>query len=150
MPSKTPASSHHSSAEELESAFYEAISKADLDGLMALWADEEEIVCIHPGASRLIGHNAIRSSWESIFERGGIEIHATRLHVTHNMLTAIHSVIEEVKRSQSSTGKMADDAHIIATNVYMKTPHGWRIVVHHAAVAAGKPPIDAFKASVLH
>jgi ketosteroid isomerase-like protein len=150
MPSKTPASTHNSSAEELETAFYDAISRADLDGLMALWADEEEIVCIHPGARRLIGHNAIRSSWESIFERGSIEIHATRLHVTHNMLTAIHSVIEEVKRNQAAQGAPQEEAHIIATNVYMKTPQGWRIVVHHAAIAAGKPPIDIFKASVLH
>lgn len=141
---------HYNSAEELEAAFYDAISRADLDGMMALWADEEEIVCIHPGAPRLIGHSAIRSSWEAIFEHGGIDMHATRLHVTHNMLTAIHSVIEEIRPTAARASRSQDDAHIIASNVYMKTPHGWRMVVHHAAVAAGKPPLDAFKASVLH
>ena len=37
------------SAAEVEVAFYEAINRADVQALMALWADDEEIVCIHPG-----------------------------------------------------------------------------------------------------
>ena len=39
-----------SSAEDVENAFYDAIARADLESLMALWAEDEEIVCIHPGA----------------------------------------------------------------------------------------------------
>ena len=55
-------------AEDTEHAFYDAIARADLESLMALWADDEEIVCVHPGAPRLHGHAAIRESWEMIFE----------------------------------------------------------------------------------
>jgi ketosteroid isomerase-like protein len=62
------------------------------------------------------------------------------------MLTAVHSVIEEVQRKTDKP----QDIHILATNVYVKTPHGWRIVTHHASVATGEPPADLFKASVLH
>ena len=134
------------SADEVEIAFYDALSRADLDTLMSLWAEDEEIVCIHPGAPRLIGHAAIRSSWETIFERGSVHIHPVQLHATHNMLTAVHSVIEEAQHQADST----PEAHILATNVYVKTPHGWRITMHHASVAVGKPPLDLFKASVLH
>ncbi|MCH8622260.1 nuclear transport factor 2 family protein [Undibacterium sp. TS12] len=134
------------SADEVEAAFYDAMSRADLDGMMALWAEDEEIVCIHPGAARLIGHAAIRSSWESIFERGSVNIRPVQLHATHNMLTAVHSVIEEFQRT--ADGKQ--DVHILATNVYVKTPHGWRITMHHTSVASGKAPLDMFKASVLH
>jgi ketosteroid isomerase-like protein len=134
------------SADELESAFYDAISRADLEGLMALWAEDEEIVCIHPGAQRLIGHAAIRASWEAIFERGSVHIHPLQLHATHNMLSAVHSVIEEVQvKADKKQG-----IHILATNVYVKTPHGWRIATHHASVASGEAPLDLFKASVLH
>ena len=50
------------SAAEVEAAFYDALNRADLEALMALWADDEEIVCIHPGGARLIGHAAIRAS----------------------------------------------------------------------------------------
>lgn len=134
------------SADELETAFYDAISRADLEGLMALWAEDEEIVCIHPGAARLVGHAAIRASWEAIFERGSVQIRPQQLHAMHNMLTAVHSVIEEVRRKSDK----AQEMHILATNVYVKTPHGWRIATHHASVAAGEPPLDLFKASVLH
>jgi ketosteroid isomerase-like protein len=69
--------------EEAEAAFYAALARADLDALMALWADDEEIVCIHPGAPRLIGHAAIRCT-EAIFERGSVQLHTTQLHATHN------------------------------------------------------------------
>jgi ketosteroid isomerase-like protein len=133
------------SAEEVEAAFYDALSRADLDGLMALWADDEEIVCVHPGAPRLIGHAAIRSSWEAIFERGSVHIRPMQLHAMHNLMTAVHCVIEEVAREGE-----AQDVHILATNVYLKTPQGWRIATHHASVAAGKAPLDLFKASILH
>jgi uncharacterized protein (TIGR02246 family) len=134
------------SADEVETAFYDALSRADLEALMQLWADDEEIVCIHPGAPRLIGHAAIRTSWEAIFERGNVHIQATQLHATHNMMSAVHSVVEQVHKPHET----APDIHILATNVYVKTPRGWRITMHHASVAAGKPPLDLFKASVLH
>lgn len=143
MPSKKQL---NGSADEVEAAFYDALSRADLEGMMALWAEDEEIVCIHPGAPRLIGHAAIRSSWETIFERGNVNIHPLQLHATHNMLTAVHSIIEEFQRA----GDSKQDVHILATNVYVKTPHGWRITMHHASVASGKVPVDMFKASVLH
>jgi hypothetical protein len=39
--------------EDVETAFYEAIARADLGALMSVWADDEEIVCIHPTGQRL-------------------------------------------------------------------------------------------------
>ncbi len=128
------------SADDVELAFYDAIARADLDGLMALWADDDEIACIHPGAPRLQGHAAIRESWELIFERGPVLIRPRHLHLTHNMMCAVHSVVEEVKRPDDPDWQ---EAHILATNVYLKTPQGWRIVLHHASIAAGRPSDNA-------
>jgi ketosteroid isomerase-like protein len=132
--------------EETETAFYDAISRADIEGLMALWADDEEIVCIHPGAPRLVGHASIRAAWESIFEQGGVHIRPVQLHVTQNMMTSVHNIIEEVQRTVSRQ----QDIHILATNVYMKTPKGWRIVNHHASVVPGEAPPDIPVAMLLH
>jgi uncharacterized protein (TIGR02246 family) len=143
MPAKKQ---HNGSADEVETAFYDAISRGDLDGLMALWAEDEEIVCIHPNSGRLIGHADIRASWEFIFENGSVQLHTRQLHVMRNLLTAVHSVIEEFQAKDT----IAQDVHIIATNVYVKTPRGWRIATHHASVAAGPAPLDSSKASVLH
>ena len=136
------------SAEDAEHAFYDAIGRADLETLMGLWADDEEIVCIHPGAPRLQGHAAIRESWEMIFERGPVHIHPRNLHVTHNMICSVHSVVEEVSTPDDANWQ---EAHILATNVYLKTPQGWRIVMHHASIAPGKPADQNLAAgSVLH
>lgn len=132
--------------EETEIAFYEAIGRADVEAVMALWADEEDIVCIHPGAPRLVGHASIRAAWESIFEQGGVQIRPVQRHVTQNMMTSVHNIIEEVHRTTSRQ----QDIHILATNVYMKTPHGWRIVTHHASVVPGEAPADATVSSLLH
>ncbi|MDO9197770.1 nuclear transport factor 2 family protein, partial [Rhodoferax sp.] len=41
------------SADDIEAAFYEALQSADIDKLMVCWADEDEIVCVHPGGPRL-------------------------------------------------------------------------------------------------
>lgn len=136
----------HGTASQTEAAFYDALSRADIDAMMALWADDEDIVCIHPGAPRLVGHAAIRASFESIFERGSVQIRPLQLHATHNLMTAVHNIIEEVK---SKSGD-AQEVHILCTNVYVKTPLGWRIALHHASIAPGQAPVDTPKMMLLH
>jgi ketosteroid isomerase-like protein len=131
---------------ETESAFYDAIARADIEALMSLWAEEEDIVCIHPGAPRLVGHASIRAAWESIFEQGGVHNTPVQVHVAPNMTTSVHNIIEEVHRSASKK----QDIHILATNVYMKTPQGWRIVTHHASVVPGEAPADVSITALLH
>jgi len=122
------------SAAEVEAAFYEALNRADVEALMLLWADDEEIVCIHPGGPRLHGHAAIQASWEAILERGGLNIRPSQLHETHNLMASVHTVVEGV------TSSGTEPAHLVATNVYIKTPQGWRIVLHHVSVAPGPVP----------
>ena len=134
---------HNGSAAEVEAAFYDALNRADVEALMALWADDDEIVCVHPGGPRLIGHAVIRDSWSAILEHSGLHIEPTQLHETHNLMSSVHTVVEGV------TSALGEPAHIIATNVYVKTPRGWRIVLHHASVAAGPVPVDT-PAQILH
>ena len=131
------------SAAEVETAFYDALNRADLEALMALWADDEEIVCIHPGGPRLIGHAAIRTSWQTLLANGALHILPTQLHETHNLMSSVHTVVEGVSASEGQP------AHLLATNVYIKTPRGWRIVLHHVSVAPGNAP-DQGGEPILH
>ncbi|MYM29885.1 Ketosteroid isomerase homolog [Duganella sacchari] len=140
MPAKKE---HNGSAAETEAAFYDALNRADLEALMALWADDDEIVCVHPGGQRLIGHAAIRASWAAILEHGGLHILPSQLHETHTLMSSVHTVVE------GSTAGTSDPAHLLATNVYAKTPKGWRIVLHHVSVAPGAAPVDT-RAQILH
>ena len=52
--------------EEAELAFYDALERADINRLMQVWSDEEEIVCVHPGGLRVVGHHAVQESWQEI------------------------------------------------------------------------------------
>ena len=133
-------------AEAAEIAFYDALARADLDALMQLWADEDEIVCVHPGAPRLVGHAAIRASWEAIFAQGGVHIRPLQRHVLQSTMTATHNVIEEIGGAAGAPA----ERHVIATNIYLKTPSGWRIMLHHASIAPGEAPVDPAASSTLH
>jgi ketosteroid isomerase-like protein len=135
----------HGSPDEIETAYYDALARADLEALMDLWAEEEEIVCVHPGAQRLVGHAEIRSVWEDILGNGGLHIRPRQLHATQNMMTAVHSVIEEIDHGD----QQQPDVHVIATNVYLKTTLGWRMVMHHASVAPGAAPAEPISSGAM-
>lgn len=129
---------------EVEAAFYDALNRADVEALILLWADDDEIVCIHPGGPRLRGHAAIQASYEAILARGGLQIRPSQPHETHNLMSAVHSVIEGV------TSGAGEPAHLVATNVYLKTPQGWRMVLHHVSVAPGPVPSAVPPPSSMH
>ena len=123
------------SADEIETAFYEALQAGDLDRLMACWANEEDIICVHPGGPRLIGAVAIRNSFDIMFSHGPIRSFPERLHKLETITSAVHNLIERV---EIHTADGAQIAFVTSTNVYMRTAQGWRMVAHHAS--PGTPP----------
>ncbi len=123
------------SADEVEAAFYEALQAGDLERLMACWANEEDIICVHPGGPRLIGAVAIRNSFEIMFGHGPIRSFPERLHKLETITSAVHNLIERV---DIFTAEGAQIAFVTSTNVYMRTAEGWRMVAHHAS--PGTPP----------
>jgi ketosteroid isomerase-like protein len=118
------------SADDVEAAFYEALQTADIEKLMACWADEDEIVCVHPGGPRVVGTGAIRAAFEALFANGSIR--ATALHVRKvvSMTSAVHNVVERIEVMLE--GGPAH-AYVLATNVYHRTSQGWCMVAHHAS-----------------
>lgn len=117
--------------EEVEAAFYEAMQSSDIEKLMACWADEDDIVCIHPGGPRVVGASAIRATFDAIFSQGGsINARPEFVRRLDTITSAVHSVLEKVDVI-TSEGPMA--GYVLATNVYHKTPRGWRMVMHHAS-----------------
>ncbi|MDC8784833.1 YybH family protein [Roseateles koreensis] len=116
--------------EDTEQQFYEALQSADLDRLMDVWADEEEVSCVHPGGPRLVGCGAIRAAFETVFLQGAINVTPERVRRIHTGDTAIHQVLERI---HLETPEGRQSAWVIATNVYLKTAFGWRMVVHHAS-----------------
>jgi len=148
MPSRKPPPSALGSADETEAQFYEALQQGDIERLMAAWADEDEVVCVHPGGPRLVGRAAVRAAFESMFSHGPIDAHPERVRRLQANASAVHSVLERVNLM---TPEGPRSAWVIATNVYQKTPQGWRIVAHHASPGSPDEPVEANQAaSVLH
>src|SRR5436309_14249235 len=54
--------------EQANAHFYQAFETLDLARMDLVWAHDEHVKCVHPGWPILIGWDAVRSSWESIFE----------------------------------------------------------------------------------
>src|SRR5213083_1948118 len=108
-------------------AFYQAFEGKDVDAMMATWAEDEDIVCVHPGGPRLVGYEAVRIGWEQLF--AGEAKFSFRLDEI--VVIAMQSAVEHVTVGNDTKPRGA----AIATNVYLRTPSGWRMVVHHASPA---------------
>ena len=134
--------------DDIEQAFYEALHNADIEKLMACWAEEDDIVCVHPGGGRMIGPGAIRATFESMFNNGSVQAFPERVHKVQSLASSVHHLVERV---EVITPQGARQAYVIATNVYHKTPQGWRMVAHHASPGTPKDAADVgAKPTVLH
>lgn len=117
-------------ADDIEAAFYDALQNGDIDKLMACWADEDDIVCVHPGGPRVVGAAAIRSTFDAMFGQGRIRAWPEHVRRVDAMASAVHNLVERI---EVMTPEGPREAFAIATNVYHKTAQGWRMVAHHAS-----------------
>ena len=117
---------------DCEAAFYEAFERADLNLMTAVWADDPGVICIHPQGSRLAGLTAIRESFAEIFSHGpNASLKVSELRKHEGQTLAIHSVYETFV----AAGQSAPMPPVLATNVFILTPNGWRMVLHHGSIS---------------
>jgi ketosteroid isomerase-like protein len=121
-------------------AFYRAFEGKDVDAMMATWAEDEDIVCVHPAGPRLVGYEAVRLGWEHLFSaEAKLSFRLDEIVVIETVGLALQSAIEHVTVGNESQPR----GMAIATNVFLRTPSGWRMVMHHASpaptIAAGAP-----------
>jgi ketosteroid isomerase-like protein len=136
------------SPDDIELELYEAMRRGDIERLMAVWSDDDEICCVHPGGSRLVGVAAIRASFEAMFGNGTIDAEPHRVRRLESHSSAIHSVLERIR---VATPEGEQFAWVVATNVYLKSSQGWRLVAHHASPGSADEAHDTVEAaSTLH
>ena len=145
---KPPGAALHASPDDAEAQFYEALQRGDIAQLMAVWADDDEVVCVHPGGGRLVGPAAIRESFEAIFASGAIPVQPEQIHRLQALGCAVHHLVERIAIGGPDNPQQA---WVLATNVYVKTAQGWRLAAHHASPAGPDDIADACDApSTLH
>jgi len=148
MPRIKPPPAVLGNPEDIEAQFYEALQRGDIERLMAVWSDDEEIVCVHPGGPRLVGAPAIRASFEAIFSNGAIRAQPQKVRRVLGLSSAVHNVLERVE-VLGNDGPQS--AWVIATNVYLKGALGWRMVAHHASPGTPQEVQEIVEtASILH
>jgi ketosteroid isomerase-like protein len=129
MPRPSPL--HLVNPDEASRAFYESFEQGDVAAMMAVWADDDEIFCIHPGGPRNVGQAAVRGAWKEIFSgttRLKFQLEQQMFFVGASI--AVQSVFEYLQVNDEP--KLRGPA--VATNIYIRTAGGWRVLAHHAAV----------------
>lgn len=132
----------YATAQDVEAAFYDALERADIEAMMDVWAEDEEVVCVHPAGPRLYGFSLVIESWRRIFSDGPTMKVAlsSQVHM-QSMMLAVHSVHENI----TLAGEESSRPPIVATNVYFRGALGWRMLVHHASPAPPEAALDVPK-----
>lgn len=121
------------SVRAVNESFYAALEGHDLVGMSGVWLHEDWIHCVHPGGEALRGWPTVRSSWEQIFVRAGwMRVTPTSVEIRIDGDLAIVVCCENITAQQESEVRVAV---ALATNLYRRTPGGWRMVHHHASPA---------------
>ena len=131
-------------------AFNAACNRHDIDALMALMTDD----CLFdstrppPDGETFVGQAAVRAAFEAMFSSRAIDVQPENVRRVHSLGMAVHSVVEKV---HIKTAEGLHLGYVMATNVYLKTGLGWRMVTHHASPGTpGEPPELVETPSVLH
>ncbi len=139
--------SRFATALDAQHMFYTALQNADLVQMMAVWADTEDIVCVHPGGTRHTGVAEVRESWRRIFSGGPqLRFELVAARTLPGQVTSIHSVYERITAASAPTSPTS----VIATNVFALSEHGWRMLVHHASPAPDHPDGHEDPPALLH
>ena len=105
-------------------AFYRAFTQGDFAAMSALWAEQVEVTCFHPGATLLRGRSAVLGAWKQIMgDPAPFEMRCDQAQVQLLPSCAIVTCYE---------GNGGQPAHLAATNVFVLEAGQWRMLHHHA------------------
>ncbi|MFF3288955.1 nuclear transport factor 2 family protein [Streptomyces sp. NPDC003023] len=123
--------------EQANTAFYETMERGDFDQLSDLWLNDG-VSCIHPGWPVLTGRGEVLRSYALIMANTEyIQFFLTDVKVDVAGDTALVTCTENIL-----SGGPAEDGGelgplvgqlVVATNVFRRTPEGWKIWSHHGS-----------------
>ena len=110
--------------------FYRALTRLDIDEMDAVWAHEEGARCIHPGWEVIAGWDVIRQSWDIIFSNtASLRVEPSQVSVRLEGDMAWVSCLESI-----ASGPEDDSVTMArATNLFVRTSDGWKMILHHAS-----------------
>ncbi len=96
--------------------------------MMAVWAEDRPVFCIHPGGTLLAGREEVAESWSRIFQaRTPFHFELDYYHREEFEHVAISHLSETLYLQNHVVGV------VLVTNTYCATDLGWRMIMHHAS-----------------
>jgi ketosteroid isomerase-like protein len=121
-------------AERVARSLRTAVETADLDLMGALWLEDDEVVCVHPGWPALHGRSPVMRSWAVVMAGAAyVQFFLTDISVSVDGDTAVVSCGESVLTGGEDVAEGFVSARAVATTVLRRTPAGWRVRLHHAS-----------------
>lgn len=135
-----PSGTDMEQVDALNTAFYEAMERGDLDGLSELWLDGDSpgVSCVHPGWPVLSGRGEVLRSYALIMANTEyIQFFLTDVVVSVAGDTALVTCTENIlsggpAEESGALGPLVGQL-VVATNVFRRTPEGWRVWSHHGS-----------------
>ncbi|AUI69389.1 YybH family protein [Beggiatoa leptomitoformis] len=129
----------YTTPEEAELAFYEAFETANLADMARVWAESDDITCVHPMGNCLKGRALVMSGWREVFSSGTrLAFELTPIQQNINRDIAIHTLYENI----SLVGSNRPSTSMIATNIYQLINGSWQIILHHSSLMSVENDID--------
>jgi ketosteroid isomerase-like protein len=124
---------------EANKNFYRAVQSLNMEEMDAVWLQDDSVRCIHPGWDLLEGWEAIRESWQRIFEgtrylKLSVSLQALRVEGPVAWVACTEKI------SSASEG-VFENALVQSTNIFVEQDGNWLLVHHHAShmPASGQP-----------
>lgn len=135
-----PSGTDKEQVDALNTAFYEAMERGDMDGLSELWLDGDSpgVSCVHPGWPVLSGRGEVLRSYALIMANTEyIQFFLTDVVVSVAGDTALVTCTENIlsggpAEESGALGPLVGQL-VVATNVFRRTLDGWRVWSHHGS-----------------
>ncbi|MFD4275791.1 nuclear transport factor 2 family protein [Streptomyces cyaneofuscatus] len=126
--------------ETANTAFYEALERGDHEVLAGLWLPGEDLTvsCVHPGWPVLTGRGDVLRSYALIMANTEyIQFFLTDVNVAMTGDTALVTCTENIlsggpAEEGNALGPLVGQL-VVATNVFRRTPEGWKLWSHHGS-----------------
>ena len=116
---------------DVNTRFYQALGTRDLELMGTVFVHDDRAGCMHPGWIMLKGWEAIRQSWENVFDpEDQLEIKLHNLSVEIEDDAAWVTCIQELTYIKRDPVVMNVS---VSTNIFEKNQDGWQMVIHQAS-----------------
>jgi len=116
--------------------FYEAFESLDIRRMAAVWRQDDDVQCVHPGWPRLIGWRAVRDSWIRIFNN----TRSMAFRISDTKITVEDSVawVVCVEWITMVVDEEPQETRVLATNIFRRRDDHdqidpWLMVLHHGS-----------------